>query len=279
MPQLIWINGRVMPLAEAKIGVEDRGFQFADGVYEVVRIYDSKLFALDEHLERLARSSAGILLTMPMAAAKLAGEIAALTARSGVAEGMLYLQLTRGVSPRGHVFAPEPHQHTLLFYVMPLDPPAAAPPGVKLHRVEDDRWQRCCIKSIALLPNVLAKNAAAAVGADEAVFVDHGVVTECAASNFFAVIGGKLVTHPVGAKVLPGITRQILLELCPSLGIPVSERPLRESEALAAEEMFIASTTREINWVSHWDGRVVGGGSCGAVTRRLHQALRERVTG
>jgi D-alanine transaminase len=143
--------------------------------------------------------------------------------------------------------------------------------------VPDERWKRCWIKSIALLPNILAKTQAVSGGYDEAVFIDDGIVTECSASNFFAVIDGKLVTHPVGPKVLPGITRAVLLELAGQLGIPVEERPIREAEAMAAAEVFITSTTREITWVREWNNHAVGRERCGPVTLALHQAFQARV--
>src|SRR5262249_50623224 len=143
--------------------------------------------------------------------------------------------------------------------------------------VADERWKRCWIKSIALLPNVLAKNAAAAAGADEAVFIDEGTVTECASSNFFAVRGSTLLTHPVGPKVLPGITRMVLLDLARKIGISVIERPISESEAMTADELFITSTTREVSWVSRWKDQPVAPGHCGNVTLQLHQALQELI--
>jgi D-alanine transaminase len=152
-------------------------------------------------------------------------------------------------------------------------PPPGQGPGVKLLAMEDFRWKRCWIKSVALLPNVLAKNAAVAAGADEAVFIDDAMVTECAVSNFFAVLGKQVVTHPVGPRVLGGITRQILRDAAQEIGIAWSERPLRQAEAIAADEAFITSTTREISWVSHWNGQPLGGARCGPVTRRLHEAL------
>jgi D-alanine transaminase len=193
---------------------------------------------------------------------------------------MIYLQLTRGTAPRNHHF-PKAPSGTLLFYARPL-PPVPGPgrgPGVKLISVVDERWKRCWIKSIALLPNVLAKNQAAAAGADEAVFVDGGVVSECSSSNFYAVIDGTLVTHPVGPKVLPGITRAVLLECAQELGIAVEERPGSIDECRRAEELFISSTTREVSWVGAWDDRTVGSAGCGELTRRLHEALRRRIEG
>ncbi len=290
MKELIWFNGRVTPLSEATLEIEDRGAQFADGVYEVMRVYSGVPFTLSDHLERLARSAEGIRVSMPMGVGELAGEVKSLLKASGMRDGMIYLQLSRGVSPRNHVFAEnlpaagrgKRATPTLYFYNRAL-PPVPAPgtaPGAKLVTVEDERWKRCWIKSIALLPNVLAKNRAVEAGCDEAVFVENGVVTECCASNLFAVVaakGGTLVTHPVGPKVLPGITRAVLLEIASKLGIATSETTLTVEQAKSARELFITSTTREISWVSHWDGEEVAGGEPGPVTMKLHRALLERI--
>ncbi len=277
MTEWIWLNGEIVPMGEAWVSVEDRGFQFADGVYEVIRIYNGKLFTLPQHLQRLEKSASAIQLAVPMDSASLTAEIAKLIDRSGLREGMIYLQLTRGAAPRNHIYGQL--KPTLLFYARPL-PPASAPgdgEGVKLLTVPDERWKRCWIKSIALLPNILAKNQAVASGSDEAVFIANDTVTECSASNIFAVIGKKLVTHPVGSKVLPGITRAILLELAPSVGLESDERALREEEARRADELFITSTTREISWVARWNDRYIGQGRCGQMTKKLHAALREKI--
>lgn len=278
MNQKIWINGEIIPMAEARIGVEDRGFQFADGVYEVIRCYRGRPFTLSEHLSRLEKSAAGIDLSLPMSAATLAPEIRRFISQSGISEGMVYLQLTRGVAERNHIF-PSPTKPTLLFYVRPLPPPQlpGEGEGVKLLPVADERWKRCWIKSIALLANVLAKNQAISAGFDEAVFVDGGVVSECSASNLFAVIGGKLVTHPVGSRVLPGITRAQILDCAGELSIEPDERPLREEETIRADELFITSTTREVSWVARWHDRYIGQARCGTITQALHRALRARV--
>lgn len=278
MTEWIWLNGEILPMSEARLGIEDRGFQFADGVYEVIRLYNGRPFTLDQHLQRLWKSAVDIQLTPPLTTDALGVEIGRLIKKVDISDGMVYLQLTRGVAPRNHLF-PEVVEPTLLFYVRPLSP-AAAPgsgDGVKLLAVPDERWKRCWIKSIALLPNVLAKNAAVAAGADEAVFIDCGNVTECSASNLFAIINGKLVTHPIGTKVLPGITRMVLLEIAGELGIEVDERAIGEEEAPRAEELFITSTTREISWVSCWNDKYIGQGRCGPMTIALHKALKERI--
>jgi len=283
MNELVWINGDVSPLADAKVGVEDRGYQFADGVYEVIRLYDGRPFTLREHLERLEKSSAGIRMALPMSVAALSAEILQFVTRTKVRDGMIYLQATRGCSARNHVF-PKNCPPTVLFYARHLSPlPAPGEgPGARLHTVPDERWKRCWVKSIALLANVLAKNEAVEAGADEAVFVEDDpklgrIVSECSASNLFVVKGGRVVTAPVGPKVLPGITRLVLAQVAKQSGVEFVERPVRLDEALAADEVFITSTTREISWVGTWDGKTVGNGRCGPVTLRLHQALRERI--
>ena len=278
MTEWIWINGEIVPMSEARIAVEDRGFQFADGVYEVVRLYHGKPFTLDEHLARLERSAADVRMPVPMDRPALAAEIHKLIGKSGVREGMIYLQLTRGVCSRSHLI-PSECKPTLLFYARQLPPPQlpGEGEGVKLLAVADERWKRCWIKTIALLPNVLAKSQAVAAGFDEAVFIDDGLVTECSSSNIFAVIAGKLVTHPVGSKVLPGITRALLLDFATELGITVDERGFVEEEAMRASELFITSTTREVSWVARWNDRYIGQARCGPVTLALHRALCKRV--
>ena len=279
MTQHVWLNGEIMPIADARIGVDDRGFQFADGVYEVIRLYDGRPFALGDHLRRLWNSAVDIQMTPPLTPNLLAAEVGRLLSKADVADGQLYMQLTRGSATRSHVF-PDVVEPTLLFYVMPAPPvsPPGEGPGVSLLAVPDDRWRRCWIKTTALLANVLAKNAAVAAGFDEAAFVDgSGCVTECSTSNLFAVIGDKLGTHPVGSKVLPGVTRGVVIELATQLGIEVDERGIREDEAPRADELFVTSTTREVAWVSRWNDIYIGCGRCGRVTAALHRALRDRI--
>ncbi len=277
MTELFWNNGTIQPLATATANVEDRGSQFADGVYEVIRVYRGVPFTMEEHLRRLERSAKGINLSLPMPVAKIAAAVEQLLAESGMADGMVYMQLTRGVAPRNHVF-PEHQVPSLYFYnrQLPAVPAPGAAPGVKLVAVEDERWKRCWVKAIALLPNVLAKNHAVDLGADEAAFVENGVVTECSTSNLFVIQHGELVTAPVGQKVLPGVTRQLLLEIALRIGIPIVERAPTEYECRHADELFITSTTREVSWVSHWNGRQIAT-EAGPATLRLHKALQERV--
>ena len=274
----VWINGQVVPRDEARIDIEDRGFQFADGVYEVIRIYNYKPFTLAEHLARLERSADGIKIAPPMKREELASQIRSFIAGRKVRDGYLYIQLTRGTCLRDHRY-PKDCTPTLLFYIKPLGP-APIPgegEGLKLLPLEDDRWKRCWIKCIALTANVLAKNEAISQGYDEPIFLTGEVVTEGATSNLFAVIGGKLVTHPVGSKVLPGITRSVIMQCAGQLGIEVQERPLRAEEVRRADEVFISSTTRELAWVARFGESYIGQGKCGPITIKLHRVFRDRV--
>jgi D-alanine transaminase len=211
-----------------------------------------------------------------------------LIAQSAITDGMLYLQITRGPAPRNHAF-PAAATPTILFYVRPLPPPpapATAAP-ISLQSVSDIRWRKCWVKSIALLPNVLAKNQALAAGSDEAAYIENNHVNEVSSANIFAVINGELITPPVGEKVLPGITRAILLDLARAAGISTAERPLPLAQALVADEIFITSSIREILPVSKWDGRTIGnvGGNVGnkgdgnwpPIAAKLHALLRREI--
>lgn len=278
MPEWCWLNGDVMPLADAKVSVEDRGFLFGDGVYEALRIYSGRPFGLEAHLDRLAKSCAGIELALPFEKPALAREILKLARRCEGGDALLYLQVTRGPSPRNHIYPKQP-KPTVFFFIRPLAPlpPVGEGPPHTLLSVPDERWQRCWIKSIGLLANVIAKNRADRAGADEAIFIDNGIVTEGASSNLFMVIGRRLVTHPLGNKVLPGVTRELLLDCARAAGIPADESRVKLEDARRADEVFITSATREVAWVSKWDDTMIGNGSIGDVTRRLHAAYRERI--
>lgn len=275
--RLIWLNGNVLPASQARVSVEDRGYHFADGVYEAVRIYNSKLYALDRHFKRLQRSLDG--LNYPAVdLGWLSKQVVDFCAMHGPTEGSVYIQITRGEAPRAHVIPADmkPNIHFFTNELPPAFEPEKAPP-VKILSVPDERWGKCWIKTIGLLANTLAKTAAAKAGADEAVFIEDGKVLECGSSNIFMVINGELTTHPVGAKILPGITREILIELAGKLSIPVKERAVPVEEAKAAKEIFLSVTTREVMWVSHWDGKPVGPGKAGPITLKLHKAIREDI--
>ena len=228
--ELVWFNGKAMPMSQAKVGLEDRGFNFADGIYEVVHFYRGRTFTLAEHLQRLVRSAQAIQLPLPTDVEDLAREIRQFITQTGILEGMIYLQLTRGEAPRAHAF-PTQSKPTLFFYARPLpEPPKPGHgEGCRLLSVPDERWHKCWIKSLALLPNVLAKNHAVTTGHDEAVFIHEGKVTECSASNIFCIKAGRLYTCPVGPKVLPGITRLVILRTPPSSASRSRKQPCRRT--------------------------------------------------
>jgi D-alanine transaminase len=274
---IAYFNGQFLPKEDIKISPDDRGFVFADGVYEVIRAYQGRLFKADLHMQRLARSLRE--LRMPGPALAELPEVAARLIRENHLENgdaLVYLQITRGAAPRRHPFPPDDTPPTVYAAASPfrLDPDRAKR-GVKIILTPDTRWARCDIKSIALLPNVLATQQAVENDAIEAVFVRDGVVTEGAASNFGAVFHGQLVTHPHSNTILAGITREVVLELCRHLHLPVNEFPIFEHDLPHAEEMMILSTAQEVMpvvQVNHW---TVGSGQPGPITTALQQAFHE----
>ncbi|MDD3642618.1 MAG: aminotransferase class IV [Candidatus Krumholzibacteria bacterium] len=271
----VYLDGRYMRCAEARISPDDRGFLFADGVYEVVRVYGGRLFEIGAHLDRLRRSLREIRI--PSAAADgIDGICSGLIERCGLsqADATVYVQITRGAAPRGHAFPADGTPPTVYVSAAAVDePPDACALGIGAILVPDTRWARCDIKSTALLPNVLARQMAVDRGAREALFIRDGVITEGTASTFCAVSSGSLLTHPLGERILPGITRTVVLRLCRELGIPAVERPVTVDSLSSIEEAMILSTTREIMPVTQIDGAAVGHGLRGPVTRRLQEAF------
>jgi D-alanine transaminase len=274
----VYLDGHFLPLTEARVSVEDRGFLFGDGVYEVLRASAGRLYEEEAHWRRLASSCREVALTLPegLPAGGLRALALELLARNGLGEGeaTVYLQLTRGAAPRTHHFPPPGTRPTLYLSAAAFAPPwEARTRGVQAITLPDVRWSRCNIKSINLLPNTLAKQRAREAGAAEAVFVRDGVLTEGASTTVFAVLDGALVTHPNGPHILPGVTRDVVLALARAAGIPVHERPLRLEEREHFDELFVASTTLDLAPVVALDGQPVGAGRPGPVTRALQQAF------
>jgi D-alanine transaminase len=271
--QVVWLSGAYMDRGEASISPEDRGFLFADGVYEVVISYGGRIFRIEDHVARLRRSLDGISIRGVDAAilADIAPELVARNDLSDV-DAIIYMQVTRGAAPRLHAFPIEGTPPTVYAFArrfrLPID---MIREGTGIITVPDIRWTRCDIKSVSLLPNVLAKQKAEEEGAGEAVFVRDGALTEGTASNFAAVFGGSLVTHQDCGFILSGITKKVVFELCGDLGIPVQERPVRTGELAYADETMILSTTKEIVPVVRINDRVVGDGRPGPVTLRLQK--------
>ncbi len=279
---IVYLNGEYLRKEEARIPVEDRGFLLADGVYEVTPAYAGVPFLMERHLARLARGLAALRIDFD------AGSVAAvheeLLDRNGLrGEEMatVYLQVTRGVAPRVHHFPPEPVAPTVFASAKLFARPERTrwEAGYTAVTVPDRRWSRVDIKSIALVANVLAQQAAVDAGVDDVIQVRDGVALEGAHSNLFAVLGDTLVTAPANNYILHGITRGYLLELAAELAIPVAERPIGLEELAGAREVFFSGTSTEVRPVVAVDGRAVGDGVPGPVARRLYETFEARVLG
>lgn len=278
MTALAWLDGRVAPLAETRVAVEDRGYLFADGVYEVIRAYGGRLFAADDHLARLGRSAAGVELALPFEAARFAAIAEDLLARSGVADAEVYIQVTRGVARRHHLF-PADTPPSALVWVQALRPidPALKAAGVQAVTLPDERWARCHLKTISLLANVLAKEQARRLGAYEALLVRDGIVTEGTSCNVFFVLDGELVTPRADHRILRGITRDRLIAAAAASGIGCAERDVPFVALERASEAFLTSTMMELMPVASLNGRALGDPAPGPVTRRLLAIFADHV--
>lgn len=274
----VYLNGEFMPLAEAKIPVLDRGFIFGDGVYEVIPVYSRRAFRLAEHLRRLQHSLDGIQLPNPHSAAEWNDIVGELIRRNDPGDQQVYLHVTRGIAKRDHAFPVPPPPPTVFAMSNPLTPPPPAllESGIACITVADNRWLRCDIKAISLLPNVLLRQAAVAAGCAEAILIrDDAFLTEGAASNIFVVQQGVLLAPPKDHLMLPGITYDVLLELAAAHGIPHQVRRVTKAEVVAADEILLTSSTREVLAVTTLDGRPVGSGQPGPMFRQMY-ALYQR---
>ena len=278
----VYLNGAYMPRAEARVSVDDRGFLFGDGVYEVTRAREGRLFEPARHFARLARGLQGLAIAWPagLDPAGLQGISERLLRENGLESGdaTVYLQITRGASERRHHFPPPETRPTVFLAATRL----AVPEELRLRGAQaittpDLRWARCDLKTVNLLPNVLAKQQAVAAGAFEAILVRDGVVTEGASSNLFAVIDGVLRTHPATERILAGITREVVLELAGELGLRAVEDAIPLAELRGASEVMVTATTADVMPVVAVDRRPVGAGASGPMARALHTALRARM--
>ena len=277
--ETVYLNGSFIPYSEALVPFEDRGMLFADGIYEVVRAYDGRFFALEGHLQRLVASAQEIQLEVPPVE-ELQEAIQGVMERSGLHDTSIYLQVTRGFAGARSHGIPHGIRPTVFAAARPVprpDPRHVAE-GATAITVPDRRWHMCHVKSIGLLLNNLAKQAALDAGAQEALFVREGVLTEGAATNAFAVFDGEVWTHPEGHLVLSGITRQVVIELAHAEGLTVREEPYQASRMYGAQEVFVTSTNLEVLPIRAIDGRSIGSGVPGAVTRRLQAAFTRRTS-
>ena len=271
---LVYLNGEFMPHTEARVSVDDRGFLFADGVYEVVRVYDGRPFLLPEHLCRMAGGVQALEIPFDAFAELRDVALRLLEENEIDGEANIYMQVTRGAAARKHAFPPDDTAPTVYVSVRPSrrHPESYYEEGVDAITTPDTRWARCDIKSISLLPNVLANQKAHAAGAFEALFVRDGIVLEGSHSNLMAVVDGTLVTYPKCNYILAGITRDRVLALASSMGIPVREGPIPVDRLYDVDEAFLTGTTTEVMPVTRVDGRTIGTGEPGPITRRLMEA-------
>jgi D-alanine transaminase len=271
------LNGAFLPLEDARVPVLDRGFIFGDGVYEVIPVYSRHPFRLAEHLQRLQHSLDGIRLDNPHADAEWRELVRELIARNEGEDQYLYLHITRGVARRDHAFPPADTPPTVFMMSSPLAPAAQAlrEHGVTAITAPDNRWLRCDIKAISLLPNVLLRQLAVDAGAAETVMLRDGFLSEGAASNIFVVKDGVLLAPPKDHLMLPGITYDVVLELAAAQGIPARVAPVAESTLRSADEIWLTSSTREVQAITRLDGSPVGGGEPGPLFRKMDQYYQD----
>ena len=271
-----YLNGEFLPLDQARISPLDRGFLFADGVYEVIPAYSGVLFRLQEHLERLERSLHEIQLANPHTRAEWEALLQQLINKNGGGNISVYLQITRGTAEkRDHAFPNPPVAQTIFGMTSPITTPAADSPetteGYRAITMDDIRWSRCDIKSIALLPNALMRQHAVQQGCAEAILIRDGFATEGSATNFFIVKDGVVMTPPKSHLILPGITRDLTVELCLANQVPFEEREITEAELKDADEIWLSSSTKEVVPIVELNGRAVGNGQPGPIWKKVAQ--------
>lgn len=272
---IVYLNGQFLPIDEAKVSVLDRGFVFGDGVYEVIPVYTGRLFRLEHHLDRLDSSLEGIRLENPLVHDEWSEILHELVKRNGRSDQSVYLQITRGVAKRDHAF-PQNVEPTVFAMSNPIgevDPELRK--GVAAVTVEDFRWKLCHIKSIALLPNILLRQQAVDQDAVEAIMLRDGEVTEGAATNVFIVSNNTVITPPKSNLLLPGITRDLVVELCNKHAIACEERIISEAELRSANEIWLSSSTKEVIPVITLDGEAVGNGEPGPVWENVLALYQE----
>ncbi len=271
-----YLNGEWLALEDAKVSVLDRGFLFGDGVYEVIPVYNGKLFCLERHVTRLLNSLEEVRMATPMPAEDWQSLLESAVEKSGDASAALYVQVTRGADVQRSFVYPQDVQPTVFIMVNPL--PASMRDEIQpldLVSLEDFRWNRGHIKTTSLIAAGILKNEALAAGANDAILIKDGLVTEATSANLFAVIDGVLVTPPKSTKLLHGITRDVVLELARENNIASEERALKPEDLLKAEEMFITSSTMEAWPVGSLDGKQVGNGAPGIIWQKIDVVFQQ----
>lgn len=276
----VLLNGRFVPYEEAVVPVDDRGFQFAESVYEVIRVYRGQPFEMERHMRRLRASLGAVGIDLGDRLEELPSQCLELLSRSGLREAAIYVQVSSGAAPRSHLSPPG-----LSPNVVAIVSPASPPPeevrqkGIRVITVPDDRWARCYVKTTMLLPNTTAKRRAAEVGCQDALFIRDGFLMESTAGNAFAVLDGTLRTPPKSNYILHGITREVLLELARSEQIPCVEDPIPLTRLYDADELFITGTVSELVPIVMVDGKPIGTGRPGPMFTRLLGLYRRYALG
>ena len=273
------LNGQILERTEAKVDIEDRGYQFGDGIYEVIRVYNGKFFTADEHLTRLFESAEKIGMSLPYNLEELKNLLASLVKRNDINEGIVYLQFSRGVAARQHHYPDKNVEPALTAYTKEMERPIdKLEKGVHAKLVEDMRWLRCDIKSLNLLGNIMAKQEAAEAGCFEAILHRGDTVTEGSSSNMFIVKDGVIKTHPATNLILNGITRRVILDICKEQNISFKEEEFTVQELLSADEIFLASTTSEVMPIVKVSGKDFEVEEPGEVTKKLQAGFEAKIT-
>ena len=275
MPELAYLNGEFLPIQEALVPIEDRGYQFGDAVYEYIASYAGRLFCLEEHLNRLERSMQELFFpAVPKDHVRDA--VNQLFERAQFPRAGIYIQISRGVAPRNHPF-PEDADVQMVMTIRSLpDAHPNAQTGVAAITMQDFRWGRCDIKTVQLLPNTMAKQKALDAGVYDTIFItEAGIVREATSSNVFIIQNKKAVTHPLTPNILPGITRMVIIDICKTREIPLEERFFSVEELYQADEVFLCGTVTEVLPIVEVDGKKIGDYKVGPLTRTLYGALRQ----
>jgi D-alanine transaminase len=278
MAKLAYLNGEILPVEKASVPVEDRGYQFGDAVYEFIQSFNGRLFCLEPHLDRLERSLAE--LDFPPVSRKTVRQgIEALFDRAKIKQAGIYIQISRGVQPREHAYADNlTPQIVMTIADLEGEIPAEYQKGIAVRTTQDYRWGRCDIKTVQLLPAALEKRRAMEEGLADTIFISpEGMVREATAANAFAVIDGRVLTHPLDEHILPGITRSVVLALCRELDLPHGEKYFTLEELYGADEAFLTATVLGILPVIRVDGHPIAGGVKGSKTHSLQEAFKQKV--
>jgi D-alanine transaminase len=276
---MMYYKNRFMEKSDVSISPDDRGYYFGDGVYEVFRIYKGQVYEKDAHFQRLERSAKEVSIQLPETIENIDKIIEKLIAMEKISDGTLYMQITRGESPRSHPFPQSGTSAVMMAYCTEVQRPIASmQKGIAAITMDDIRWLRCDIKTLNLLPNVLAKQAAIEQGVGEVILHRNGIVTECSASNLMIAKAGVLLTHPANNLILHGVTRAVILKLAQLVGIEVKEVAFTLQQLMEADEAFLTGTTVEVTPITEIDGNKVGSGSPGRITQKLQQEFERTLS-